>query len=98
MPTRGCLRQDDEMHYPATILPDGPAWRVSFRHVPEALTGARTRADALSVAADALATAAKFYLEDGRQMRAPSTMQAGDAPVLLATDVEAKLRRAGLLS
>lgn len=60
------------LRYPATIVPDGDGFLVSFPDVPEALTGAATLAEAIEMAADALMTALSFYIEDGRTVPDPS--------------------------
>jgi predicted RNase H-like HicB family nuclease len=54
------------LSYPARIQRDGEGFVVSFPDIPEALTGAATREEALAMAADALTTAMDFYFEDRR--------------------------------
>ena len=54
------------LSYPARIRRDGEGFVVSFPDIPEALTGAETREEALAMAADALTTAMDFYFEDRR--------------------------------
>lgn len=61
------------MKYPALIEPDGDGFMVSFRDIPEALTGAPTYEEALTAAALVLIDAADFYAEDGIALPAPSS-------------------------
>lgn len=52
------------LSYPARIARDGEGFVVSFPDIPEALTGAPTREEAIVLAADALTAAMDFYFED----------------------------------
>ena len=70
--------------YPATIDPDGDGFMVSFPDIPEALTGAATREEAISMAADALRVAMQFYAADGRAVPDPSEPLAGQVMIWLA--------------
>lgn len=79
------------LRYPAKIEPDTPGFQVSFRDIPEALTGAATREEAEAMAADALLTAMDFYFEDRRQVPAPSTAQTDEVLVSLPASVSAKV-------
>jgi len=79
------------LRYPAKIEPDTTGFLVSFRDIPEALTGADTREAAEAMAADALLTAMDFYFEDRRQVPLPSTAQAEDILVSLPPSVSAKV-------
>src|SRR5665213_3635624 len=72
-----CRRTNDMRSYPARIGPDGGGFRVSFPDIPEALTGAATREEALALTADALTTAMDFYFEDRRPVPAPSAPKRG---------------------
>ena len=65
------------LSYPARIARDGERFMVSFPDIPEALTGAATREEALALAVDALTTAMDFYFEDRRQVPAPSAPKRG---------------------
>jgi antitoxin HicB len=59
--------------YPVAIEEAAPAdFVATFPDIPEAVTGAATREDALALAADALAVAVEGYLELGRPVPAPS--------------------------
>jgi antitoxin HicB len=50
---------------------------VSFPDIPEALTGAKSRTEAIELAADALTTAMDFYFEDRRPVTMPSPPKRG---------------------
>jgi antitoxin HicB len=65
------------LRYPAKIKPDTAGYMVSFRDIPEALTGANTREAAKSMAADALLTAMDFYFDDRRPVPMPSPPKSG---------------------
>jgi antitoxin HicB len=79
------------LSYPARITRDGDGFIVSFPDVPEALTGAATREEALAIAADALTTAMDFYFEDRRPVPAPSAPKRGQVLVDLPPSVGAKV-------
>jgi len=79
------------LRYPAKIEPDTSGFMVSFRDIPEALTGAATREEAETMAADALLTAMDFYFEDRRKVPAPSAAQADEVLVSLPASVSAKV-------
>ena len=64
---------------------------VSFPDIPEALTGAATRDEALAMAADALTTAMDFYFQDRRPVPAPSVAKRGQVVIDLPPSVEAKV-------
>lgn len=81
------------MHYPASIQPDGDGWMVSFPDIPEALTGARTWAQAMELAPDALATALEFYFEDGRSPPEPSRVRDGQVAIEVPAPLAAKVGR-----
>jgi antitoxin HicB len=79
------------LSYPARIRRDGDGFAVSFPDIPEALTGAPTRAEALDFAVDALTTAMDFYFEDRRPVPAPSALKRGQVIVDLPPSVGAKV-------
>lgn len=79
------------MSYPARVKRDGDGYMVSFVDVPEALTGASTKAEALEMAADALTTAMDFYFEDRRAVPLPSAPKRGQVSVELPPSVAAKV-------
>jgi antitoxin HicB len=79
------------LNYPARIARDGNGFVVSFPDIPEALTGAPTREEALDRAADALTTAMDFYFEDRRPVPAPSLPKRGQVMVDLPASVSAKV-------
>ncbi len=79
------------LRYPAKIEPDTSGFMVSFRDIPEALTGADTREEAEAMAADALLSAMDFYFEDRRQVPGPSAAETGEVLVSLPASVSAKV-------
>jgi antitoxin HicB len=79
------------LSYPARLRRDGDGFMVSFPDIPEALTGAATREQALAMAADALVTAMDFYFEDRRPVPAPSAAKRGQVLVDLPPSVAAKV-------
>ena len=79
------------LSYPAKLTRDGDGWMVSFRDIPEALTGGDTREEALAMAADALLTAMDFYFEDRRPVPAPSEARRGELLVALSASTTAKV-------
>lgn len=79
------------LSYPARIAKDGDGFMVSFPDIPEALTGAPSRAEAIAMAADALTTAMDFYFEDRRPVPAPSAPKRGQIMVGLPPSVGAKV-------
>ncbi|MCA8045494.1 type II toxin-antitoxin system HicB family antitoxin [Burkholderia arboris] len=79
------------MRYPALIEPDEDGFMVSFRDIPEALTGGKTVEEAREMAADALLTSMDFYFEDKRPVPAPSKAKKGEVLVALPASVSAKV-------
>ena len=79
------------LSYPARVARDGDGFMVSFPDIPEALTGAATKAQALEMAADALTTAMDFYFEDRRLVPAPSAPKRGQVMIDLPPSVGAKV-------
>jgi len=77
--------------YPARIARDGDGFVVSFPDIPEALTGAKSRAEALELALDALTTAMDFYFEDRRAVPLPSSLKRGQVAIDLPASVSAKV-------
>lgn len=77
--------------YPARLIEDGAGYVVSFRDIPEALTEGATKAEALMMAADALATAMDFYFEDRRSVPEPSQPEDGEVFVDLPASMAAKV-------
>ena len=77
--------------YPAIIRRTKGGFVVGFRDIPEALTAGATRAAALDMAADALATAMEFYFEDRRPVPRPSKPRRGEVPVDLPASVAVKV-------
>ncbi len=79
------------LSYPARIARDGDGFMVSFPDIPEALTGAGSRVEALAMAADALTTAMDFYFEDRRPVPAPSAPKRGQVMIDMPPSVGAKV-------
>ena len=77
--------------YPARVTRDGDGFMVTFPDIPEALTGAKDRDEAIALAADALTTAMDFYFEDRRPVPAPSEPKRGQITVDLPASVSAKV-------
>ena len=71
--------------YPCELVTDDQGALVAtFPDVPEAITGAGGRAEALNLAADALATALAGYVLDGRDIPEPS--EPADCQELVTVD------------
>ncbi|WP_342705163.1 type II toxin-antitoxin system HicB family antitoxin [Burkholderia arboris] len=79
------------LRYPALIEPDEDGFMVSFRDIPEALTGGKTVEEAREMAADALLTSMDFYFEDKRPVPSPSKAKKGEELVALPASVSAKV-------
>ena len=79
------------LSYPARVARDGDGFMVSFPDIPEALTGASSREEALTMAVDALVTAMDFYFEDRRPVPAPSAPKRGHVMVDLPASISAKV-------
>lgn len=78
-------------HYPALIEADGDGFMVSFRDIPEALTGGDTHEEAVNMATDALVTAMDFYIEDKRTVPQPSKAEVGEVLIELPDSLVIKL-------
>ena len=79
------------LSYPARIVRDGNGYLVSFPDIPEALTGADTKEEALEMAVDALTTAMDFYFEDRRPVPPPSAAKRGQVLIDLPPSIGAKV-------
>lgn len=79
------------MFFPAKVEPDGDGWLVTFPDIPEAVTGAPTKEEALVMAADALKVALEFYFDDRREIPEPSRVKKGMEAVELPPSVAAKV-------
>lgn len=79
------------LSYPAQIKADSVGFMVSFRDIPEALTGGATQEKAATMAADALLTAMDFYFEDRRVVPRPSAPKKGETMISLPASVSAKV-------
>ncbi len=64
--------RDMEFAYPFNVRKAEGEYIVTFPDVPEAVTGAATRADALALARDALVAALGGYVDDRRDIPKPS--------------------------
>ena len=79
------------LSYPARIARDGDGYMVSFPDIPEALTGASSREEAIEMAADALTTAMDFYFVDRRSVPPPSEAKRGQIMIDLPPSIGAKV-------
>jgi antitoxin HicB len=79
------------LNYPARIEPDGEGFLVTFRDIPEALTGGATTEEALNMASDALITAMDFYFDDKRTIPLPSKVQDGEVLIELPSSLAIKV-------
>ncbi len=81
------------MTYPVTLIEDHETGQVmaKFPDVPEATTVGRDASDALEWALDALIVALSGYMDEGRQVPAPSAAAPGATAVTLPVLVSAKL-------
>ncbi len=79
------------LSYPARILRDGKGYMVSFPDIPEALTGADTKEEALEMAVDALTTAMDFYFEDRRPVPRAVGAKRGQVLIDLPPSIGAKV-------
>ena len=78
--------------YPCELTPDEDRGLVvTFPDVPQAITGGRDRAEALTMAEDALATALVGYVHAQWEIPTPSQPVAGQELVAVPTVVAAKL-------
>lgn len=77
------------MRYPVRFESDETGYAVLFPDIPEAMTGGKTREEALEMAQDALVTAFEFYFEDRRAIPMPSAE--GEAYIEVPSSVAAKV-------
>ncbi len=78
--------------YPCQLTSDeGGGFLVTFRDVPEAITGGRDHAEALTMAEDALATALAGYVHEEWDIPVPSDIGEGQVSVAVPSVVAAKL-------
>ncbi|HMD62701.1 MAG TPA: type II toxin-antitoxin system HicB family antitoxin [Stellaceae bacterium] len=71
--------------YPATLTPDpNGGFTATFRDVPEAITEADTREEALLRAEDALESALAMYIAAKEPLPVPSKAEAGETMVPLS--------------
>lgn len=79
------------MKYPAIITEDDGGFMVSFRDIPQALTGADNYKDAVVMAQDALVTAFSFYTEDKVLIPMPSAPEPNEVMIAIPITVAAKI-------
>ena len=78
--------------YPCQLTPDEDGGLVAtFPDVPEAITGGKDRAESLTMAEDALATALAGYVREKWDIPTPSEPADGQVSVPVPTVVAAKL-------
>lgn len=81
------------MIYPVTLTEDPESGQIMarFPDVPEAITVAKSREDAMSWALDALIVALSGYMDSGRAIPSASKVGSGESSVALPVLVAAKL-------
>ena len=80
--------------YPCNIVPDyeeGEGFVVAFPDVPEAITGAKSAAESLTLAEDALIAALSMYVQSGEDIPNPSPAADGQHLVVMPPIPAAKL-------
>ena len=77
--------------YPVNLRKDGKFILVTFPDIPEAITQGKDRAEALTMAREALEISLDFYFEDHRPVPMPSKPKRGQAVVELPLSVAAKV-------
>lgn len=78
--------------YPARIVEEAPGeFLVTFRDIPEAITGGETFEESYQLAADALDVAVEGLLLETRDVPAPSSPEDGEFLVPLSPGVAARL-------
>ena len=78
--------------YPVTVKPAKEGgFIVTFVDIPEAITQAETKTEALLMAREALETALDFYYDDGQTVPMPSLPKRGQHLVNLTASVTAKV-------
>ena len=73
-----------------TVDEDG-AYVATFPDVPEAITGGKNRAEALTMAADAIDTALEGYIHQGWAIPTPSKVRGGQELVRVPMVMAARL-------
>lgn len=81
------------MEYPAVFEPDTEAggFVVTFRDIPEAIAQGDDEAEAMANAEEVLVSSIEYYLENKRQVPAPSKPAAGERLVCVCANVVAKV-------
>ena len=85
--------------YPCSIVPDEEekvltgieCYTVTFRDVPEAITGGDSWREAVEMAIDALEVAISFYVDEGKAIPVPSPMAEGEVLIPVPPLAAAKL-------
>lgn len=84
--------------YPALISEEAPGeFLVTFRDVPEAVTGGASFTESLLLAADALSVAIEGLLEEDRPIVAPSAALPNEFPVPLDPAIAGRLALSDLM-
>lgn len=77
--------------YPAQIEEQAPGeFLVTFRDIPEAITGGATLAESFALAVDALGVAIEGYLIDGQAVPDPTPAEAGEFVIPLDPAIAAR--------
>jgi antitoxin HicB len=80
------------MKYPAKFTPDPDGgYVVTFRDIPEAITQGDHDAEAMEMAKDVLLSAMDFYMEDRREVPAPTRPKSGERLIPLPSSAAAKI-------
>ena len=83
-----CLIERDIEEYRAT---GREAYVITYRDVPEAISGGWSWPEALEMAQDCLDVALTFYTDDGQDLPAPSPLREGEVMISTTPTVAAKL-------
>lgn len=80
--------------YPCNLVShesQGDGFVVTFPDIPEAITGAYTKAESIFLAEDALAVALSMYVDNDEAIPTPSQLTEGQIAIALPPIVAAKL-------
>ena len=83
-----CLIERDIEEFRAT---GREAYVITFRDVPEAISGGWSWAEALEMAQDCLCVALTFYTDDSLDLPTPTTLRDGEVMISTTPTVAAKL-------
>ncbi len=72
-----------ELAYPCNVTKEGDEYIITFPDVPEAITGAKTREEAIALASDALIAALGGYIDEKQEIPNPSPIGAQQEMIYL---------------